>query len=1088
MLQTTRTNLMKKLFVLLIALFALHSYAQQNNEDASLWRGEPFGTQNMSKEIVDKRDEFSKHFDKGDGQITAHIASGPIHYEENGEWKTIYHTISPSANGFENIHNSFKTYYPATATGEIKTILPNGGTISDMISMKMYFEANGQKINVQSIKNTEGKVNFNELTYPNVYGTGIDLLLTQHTTKRKMDYVIHSLEALENIPNDANYLVFEETVELPQGWKAELKNNVIYLIDGRGEVQAQYEKPILTDAPFANESLQTDKTIERSALEVNSTQSSFEKRGSQKEINNHTSSIRRSDEGIFEINQNGNSLKISLKVEVDWLKSEDRVFPVKIDPTINVTPNNATDWTRSVEQIYIKNNGVIGYEDWGWMYLGLDESDCGWFSCSNGNWLRSFAKFNLSSIPCGSNISSANGYLYLEDGVGGTSTGGRTYQWTNANDPTLGGGAALFNSPNIAYSASVPVGLWGVGWRNATPLNTTALTAIQNNVGGSFSCAINPTGEWTFGQWMMFSGHTVANRPYIVIEYIVPQPTVNVGGSIPSICQGETTISLGGSYGGSATSSTWSSSVGGSFTNNGGTTPNTTTWTPPVGYSGTAMLTLTASDACGNTVTTSKTITVNPSPSTPTITHSPINNICLGTNITYSTASGKSNYTWTIPGVAGIDYDLISGGGSTNENLIIAWKNENASTGINVNYTENACFAMSPGTSQLISLPSKGNVLSGNESATCYVNGSNSVLFYGSGTGNGYLGAVNANGGNLGNVTMTSVVGSPAFMEDCVSPDNTNYHTAYMGRRWLMTSDAYPNGSSFGNQATVELPYTTSELSTLNTYAQTATPDNPFDGGAAAAIAANLMLTKITGGIENGSADLSDCGGTRMAITQSGNGTNTQGIANTEFVTFGVEEFSEFFLHKTNEVNSPLPVELSHFSASCDEHVEILWVTESELNADKFIVEKSRNGVNWELVDELAAAGNSNSHLSYSTTDKKSYHGVSYYRLRQVDFDGKEKIYGPISVSCTDNGNNINVYPNPNNGNFTVEINSPSDIEEASLQLFDVTGKLIASREFQIVDGVTQIMIEETQSLKPGTYVLKVIADVYFEPVKIVVK
>lgn len=185
---------------------------------------------------------------------------------------------------------------------------------------------------------------------------------------------------------------------------------------------------------------------------------------------------------------------------------------------------------------------------------------------------------------------------------------------------------------------------------------------------------------------------------------------------------------------------------------------------------------------------------------------------------------------------------------------------------------------------------------------------------------------------------------------------------------------------------------------------------------------------------------------------------------------------------------SPLPVELSHFSANCDKHVILSWATESELNSEKFIVEKSRNGVNWELVDELAAAGNSNSHLSYSTTDKKPYQGVSYYRLRQVDFDGKEKIYGPISVSCTDNGNSINVYPNPNNGNFTVEINSPSDIEEASLQLLDVTGKLIASREFQIVDGVTQIMIEETQSLKPGTYVLKVIADVYFEPVKIVVK
>src|SRR5690554_6082081 len=370
---------------------------------------------------------------------------------------------------------------------------------------------------------------------------------------------------------------------------------------------------------------------------------------------------------------------------------------------------------------------------------------------------------------------------------------------------------------------------------------------------------------------------------------------------------------------------------------------------------------------------------------------------------------------------------------------------------------------------------------------TCRVRGNNWIDFYDE--NDELIASINPNGDDLGDVTMTSFVGSPMVMQDCDWPSNALYHTAYMGRRWIMTSDAYPNGIDFNNDVSVRLPYRVSELADLNNHAQIATPENPFDGGTTdpAATRSNLMLTKITGTTEDGVANLADCASTILGIPNSGSGVAIQSIANTEYVDFSIGQFSEFFLHK-NSNSSPLPVTLTNFSASCDKQVILNWSTASEQNSDRFVVEKSRDGVTWEFVGEQTAAGNSNAIKNYSQTDHTTWNGVSYYRLRQVDFDGKEKIYGPISVSCTDNGNSINVYPNHNNGNFTVEINSPSDIEEASLQLLDVKGKLIASREFQIVDGVTQIMIEETQSLKPGTYVLKVIADVYFEPVKIVVK
>jgi len=174
-----------------------------------LWKNEPFGQRDGSRELVENRDAFSKHFLNDNGTITAHIASGPIHYQENGQWKTIYHTIEPASNGgFQNVYTSFKTYYPATASGEIVTVLPDGSEMRDMQDMRMYYESNGQEVGALNIASTLGSVDFNKLTYPAVYGSQIDLRLTQNSTMRKMDYLLQNAAALSGAPQNAQFLVF----------------------------------------------------------------------------------------------------------------------------------------------------------------------------------------------------------------------------------------------------------------------------------------------------------------------------------------------------------------------------------------------------------------------------------------------------------------------------------------------------------------------------------------------------------------------------------------------------------------------------------------------------------------------------------------------------------------------------------------------------------------------------------------------------------------------------------------------------------------------------------------------------------------
>ena len=86
---------------------------------------------------------------------------------------------------------------------------------------------------------------------------------------------------------------------------------------------------------------------------------------------------------------------------------------------------------------------------------------------------------------------------------------------------------------------------------------------------------------------------------------------------------------------------------------------------------------------------------------------------------------------------------------------------------------------------------------------------------------------------------------------------------------------------------------------------------------------------------------------------------------------------------------SPLPIELLYFHVNSpdDKSVIATWETASELNNNFFIVEKSKNSLDWEIVGTLKGAGTSTQHLKYSFTDNAPYSGISYYRLKQVDFD-----------------------------------------------------------------------------------------------------
>lgn len=101
----------------------------------------------------------------------------------------------------------------------------------------------------------------------------------------------------------------------------------------------------------------------------------------------------------------------------------------------------------------------------------------------------------------------------------------------------------------------------------------------------------------------------------------------------------------------------------------------------------------------------------------------------------------------------------------------------------------------------------------------------------------------------------------------------------------------------------------------------------------------------------------------------------------------------------TIQMVTPLPVELLYFEGvGYTTFNNLKWSTASEHNSDYFLIERSSDGQKWESVGIKSASGNSNQTINYFFNDSYLNDGFVYYQLKQYDFDGKSKTYGPISI------------------------------------------------------------------------------------------
>ncbi|MCE3279059.1 MAG: hypothetical protein K0S44_1250 [Bacteroidetes bacterium] len=182
--------------------------------------------------------------------------------------------------------------------------------------------------------------------------------------------------------------------------------------------------------------------------------------------------------------------------------------------------------------------------------------------------------------------------------------------------------------------------------------------------------------------------------------------------------------------------------------------------------------------------------------------------------------------------------------------------------------------------------------------------------------------------------------------------------------------------------------------------------------------------------------------------------------------------FSKF---GTAQSGTPLPIELASFSGF-DQGTKnkLEWTTMSETNNDYFSLERSENGNSFEQFVNVDGAGNSTRKLDYFSYDHSPFNGITYYRLKQTDFDGKYTYSSIIAIE-----NNLdeiaisNVHPNPTTDDLNFDFYSPVK-GTVKIQILDLAGRVVFDKEQNVEEGKSSLNTE-MGSLAKGIYSLKVI-------------
>ena len=174
----------------------------------------------------------------------------------------------------------------------------------------------------------------------------------------------------------------------------------------------------------------------------------------------------------------------------------------------------------------------------------------------------------------------------------------------------------------------------------------------------------------------------------------------------------------------------------------------------------------------------------------------------------------------------------------------------------------------------------------------------------------------------------------------------------------------------------------------------------------------------------------------------------------------------------------PLPVQLTSFKGTYANGVASLsWQTSQELNSDHFELFRSFDGNNFVSAASIKAGGNTNTTKNYQYNDQVSTMAGNYvfYKLKQIDKDGKFTFSSVIKLSLSDLHATIQLFPNPVVNNFTASFTAPK-LSTATLLIRTTNGQTVYSKIIDVIKGNNSVLINNAP-LKTGIYYVSIVND-----------
>ena len=164
------------------------------------------------------------------------------------------------------------------------------------------------------------------------------------------------------------------------------------------------------------------------------------------------------------------------------------------------------------------------------------------------------------------------------------------------------------------------------------------------------------------------------------------------------------------------------------------------------------------------------------------------------------------------------------------------------------------------------------------------------------------------------------------------------------------------------------------------------------------------------------------------------------------------------------ECSEILPIELLSIDARPNNNnIDINWSTASEINNDYFDIQWSRNGTDFQSIDEIKGSGTSYSRNDYAYAHLSPGNGKNYYRINQVDFDGQSS-YTETVLATIDNKNKIRVFPTVVNDQIKISLSE----KEGLLTIYNINGAIVKS----MVVNTNNLIVLNVDDLTAGSYIV----------------